>query len=800
MGNKSAEEQSASEMSTLIQELRIHQGEVEMQNEALRKSEQEKKAVLDSLLEHVIYQDREMKILWANKAACESVSKKREDLLGRYCYEVWADRRSPCDDCPITKARDTEQPQTVEKKTPDGRWWYIQGSAVRDDDGHVIGATEVTLDITDRKRAEAALRNAKDELETKVAERTAELTEANKSLRKEIEERKRAEKDLHETQKLLSNTFNALQDLLVVIDKDLRVRMSNWKDHDYILEKDRQGHPYCYEVFMKRNKPCHFCPAIEVFTTGKIKQLEGINPIDGKIRDIRVLPIFDDEGRVVSVIEHIRDVTERKQAEQAFIENVRRYRELFDNLKSGVAVYQPVNDGGDFIFVDFNKAGEQIDNLKRQDLIGKNLLERFPGVKKLGVFDVLQRVYRTGKPEHYPVRLYMDGRISGWRENFIYKLSSAEIVAIYEDVTDRKEAEEALRESEQRFKSIFENAPIGFYRTTPDGRVLDANPALIHMLGYASFEALAAINLETHEFQPEYPRRQFKKRIQRDGEIKGMEAHWKRPDGTFAYLRENAKVFRDANGNTVCYEGTVEDLTDQKQAEKKIHTLSQQLIQAQEAERQMISRELHDRVAQDLSTLKIGIDSFVDDEPSLSSKVRKAVSEYSEILRKSISFVRDLSYDLHPPGLAEMGLIRTLAGYCEEFAEKSRVTVNFEPIGMRSFCLDTHTAVNLYRLVQEGLNNIRKHAHASQAIVKLVGTYPHIILGIEDNGRGFDVEERAAAADRQKRMGLRSMAERVALMQGEMRIHSQPMKGTRIFIKFPYPEKKHGSKENHTDR
>jgi PAS domain S-box-containing protein len=223
----------------------------------LRKKEQEKTAILDSLVEHVVYQDREMKILWANRAACESLQMKREDLLGRNCHEVWAGRRSPCEDCSVIKARETGQPQQVEKMTTDGRWWYIQGHPVRDHNGHVMGTTEITLDITDRKRAEEELRNAKDELEVRVEQRTAELAEVNQKLRLEIEERKRSGEELHKTKNLLSNTFNAIQDMVTVIDIDFRIRMSNWKGHDYISEKDRQGYPCCYEVFMHRNKPCN---------------------------------------------------------------------------------------------------------------------------------------------------------------------------------------------------------------------------------------------------------------------------------------------------------------------------------------------------------------------------------------------------------------------------------------------------------------------------------------------------------------------------------------------------------------
>jgi PAS domain S-box-containing protein len=126
--------------------------------QALTRNEQEKAAILDSLLEHVVYQDTDMNVLRANQAACNSVGKTLENLIGRPCYEVWAGRESTCEDCPVAKARDTGKPETVEKMTPDGRWWHIQGYPVRDDSGHIVGMVELTLDITERKQAEEALR------------------------------------------------------------------------------------------------------------------------------------------------------------------------------------------------------------------------------------------------------------------------------------------------------------------------------------------------------------------------------------------------------------------------------------------------------------------------------------------------------------------------------------------------------------------------------------------------------------------------------------------------------------------
>ena len=640
----------------------------------LRKSEQEKIAILDSLMEHVIYHDREMRILWANSAACESVHMKREDLIGRNCYEVWSDRRSPCEDCPVIKARETGRLQMAEKMTPDGRWWYIQAHSVGDSNGHVAGTTEIALDITERKRAEGAVRKAKDELEIKVEERTTELAEAVEKLRQEIEVRKKTEKELQASEMLLSSTFDALQDLVIVIDNDLRVVTSNWKDHAYISEKERQENPYCYTAFMQRKTPCEDCHTREVFATGEIKVFEQTNPLDGQTREIQVVPIFDGRKKVAMVVEHLRNITERKRAEKALIGSEFRYRELFNHMSNGVAVYQAVDNGEDFIIVDLNKAGERIDHLKREDLIGKSLLEMYPGVQKFGLSEVLERVWRTGKAEYHPVSFYQDGRISGWRENYVYRLPSGEIVSVFEDISD------------------------------------------------------------------------------------------------------------------------------QKQAEEQIRSLSRQLIKAQEDERQMISRELHDRVAQDLSTLKIGLDTLYHNEQTVSPDVQKKILEFSKIIQNPIRAVRDLSYELHLPGLNGMGLIPALSMYCEEFAEKSGLKVDFLATGVSALRLNFDTEMNLYRLIQEGLNNIRKHAAASLATVKLVGAYPNIILRIEDDGKGFDLEERARTADSEKRMGLRSMAERVSLMQGEMTIQSQPMKGTQIIIKFPFQENKRGSKENHIDR
>jgi len=128
--------------------------------EALRNAEQKKTAILNSLSEHVLCQDAEMRILWANRAAGESVGLTPEELVEHHCYEIWQQRSEPCDGCPVIKARETGQPQEAEITTPDGRVWFIRGDPVRDATGDIVGTVEITLEITERKRAEEELRES----------------------------------------------------------------------------------------------------------------------------------------------------------------------------------------------------------------------------------------------------------------------------------------------------------------------------------------------------------------------------------------------------------------------------------------------------------------------------------------------------------------------------------------------------------------------------------------------------------------------------------------------------------------
>ena len=180
-----------------------------------RENEQETETVLNSLIEHVIHQDTEMRILWANRTACDSVNMTIEELVGRFCYEIWSQRSQPCSDCPVLKAMKTGQPEEKEKHTPDGKAWFVRGYPVRDANGKIVGAIELTLDITERKQAEEKLQKVHNQLEQRVKERTGELKtqtkkleELNTALKILIDKRDEDKKNLEDN--VLTNVKNLI--------------------------------------------------------------------------------------------------------------------------------------------------------------------------------------------------------------------------------------------------------------------------------------------------------------------------------------------------------------------------------------------------------------------------------------------------------------------------------------------------------------------------------------------------------------------------------------------------------------
>lgn len=312
----------------------------------------------------------------------------------------------------------------------------------------------------------------------------------------------------------------------------------------------------------------------EVFRTGRPSRIDSLRVTrkDGPTfwSGFSISLVRDKEGRPTGFWGLIHDLTSIKQTEM----NLLRINGQFQSLIQAIPdiVYFKDAKGRNLIV---NKAFEAAFGLTQTQITGKTDAELLPPDLAAACRSGDETVARTGRPFRYEEQTTgRDGRKIHF-ETIKAPIFDEEgrfggVIGVSRDISERKVMDASLRESEARFRSLFENASLGLYRTHPDGRIFLANPAILHMLGHASLEDLARRNLEEEGFEPDYPRAQFKERIDRDGEIHGLEAAWKRQDGTTIYVRESARAIKDADGRIAYYEGTVEDITERKNAENEL--------------------------------------------------------------------------------------------------------------------------------------------------------------------------------------------------------------------------------------
>lgn len=220
--------------------------------------------------------------------------------------------------------------------------------------------------------------------------------------------------------------------------------------------------------------------------------------------------------------------------------------------------------------------------------------------------------------------------------------------------------------------------------------------------------------------------------------------------------------------------------------------LSRELIKAQENERLRIATELHDHLAQDLATLKMDLGGLLDPPAPSAEELPRQLTGLADRLSGAITAIRDLAYDLLPPGLEDLGLVRTLSRYCADFAKRTGMTVDFYADGMEGLRLGFETQINIYRMTQESLTNVRKHAKADQVTVRIILSHPNVIVRIEDNGQGVDLEKRQEEFREARRMGLWGMRERTRLLGGTITLRSRPGRGMLVHIEIPVENRNHG--------
>lgn len=262
-----------------------------------------------------------------------------------------------------------------------------------------------------------------------------------------------------------------------------------------------------------------------------------------------------------------------------------RYRQLFEHMSSGVAVYEITDGADDFVFRDFNRAAERIEGIGRKDILGKRVTDVFPNVKEFGLFEVLERVWRTGEPEYFEPHLYTDDRGPGtWRESWVYKLSGSEVVAIYNDITDRKWAENELKNNQELLSEMTRRVPGIIYQfySRPNGEMG------LHYVSEGA-EQVIGLKADTHDFFERFTKHVIPEH--RDAFIESIhkavegikpwhfEGILQKPTGERIFFSGDSTP--SVRETEVVFNGIILDISKQKEAEKEHKKLQAQLLQSE---------------------------------------------------------------------------------------------------------------------------------------------------------------------------------------------------------------------------
>ena len=407
----------------------------------------------------------------------------------------------------------------------------------------------------------------------------------------DITERKQAEEALRREQILLRTLIDNIPDVIYIKDKSCRKIIANLADiknmglkneSDVIGKSD-------FDLFPKEIAEEFFKDDQFVIQSGTpiLNREELLIDSGGKQKWLLTskVPLTDERGEISGLVGIGHDITEKKKVEDAFKES--EFLLKVSQRVAGLGHYTLDISSGKWESGEILNEIFGIDETYRTDVAGwSNILhpDHKERMKAYLSNDVITQHKRFDSE-------YKIVRVNDKQVRWVYGIGELKfdengkpikMIGTIQDITDRKKAEKELRESEERFRSLYENSTLGIYRTTPDGKILLANPALVKILGFDSFNDLAKVNLSKEGFETPDERTRFIERVEREGEIKGLEFNWKSKNGNTLYIRESAKAVRDINGKTLYYDGTIEDITEKKIFENALIKSQSQLSQAAE--------------------------------------------------------------------------------------------------------------------------------------------------------------------------------------------------------------------------
>lgn len=350
------------------------------------------------------------------------------------------------------------------------------------------------------------------------------------------------------------------------------------------------------------------------------------------------------------------------------------------------------------------------------------------------------------------------------------------ITALQIEMTEREQAEAALRASEELFFKAFHANPAAISITRlQDGRIIDVNESFLHLFELQREETIGRTTIELG-ITDATRRARTRAKLAQTTSIRDLDLVMHTATGQ---LRSVMASFENITlHGEQCMLSMFYDVTERKRAEEERKEFVRQLVTAQEDERHRIARELHDQMGQSLSALRLGLAIL-----ATSATPNDAIVRLQQIVAQIDEDVHRLVLELRPSALDELGLLTAVQQHVEAWTTVTGINAEFQAIGVDAQ-VPSEVAIVLYRVMQEALTNVLKHAEARHVSVILEQQRDQLCLIVEDDGRGFDPDTARQASDGPRRIGLLSMQERVGLVGGTFTLESAPGRGTSVFVRI----------------
>ncbi len=552
-------------------------------------------------------------------------------------------------------------------------------------------------------------------------------------------------------------------------------------------------------------------------------------------------PLFDQSGEVVGTVGIARNVTDRKRADEALRESEDKIKNIFASISDSIAVTDLKGN-----IIECNQATLDLHCLSSiEEILGRSALDFIAPKDHTRAKRNMKKTLEQGfiKDVEYTLLTKDKREFPGELSASVVRGASgkpAAFVAITKDISERKKAEEALRKSKDlttilqisyKITQILNLDKMLELACQETAKALEIDRCVVLLLDEKEnagiikaiyiknqpHPSILGARLLLKDFPILVKLYQQKERFLHAPVIKNAPLSRKEKDyfrkekvksfvivpidigkrllGTFLVgTIEKERVFTEseiafvqtlANHLAIAVENAKLMELVKEQAEN-LKTLSQQVIRTQEDERRKIAQELHDEIGQALTAMKINIEMSKQKIPSEFTQVIDRIKENEELIVQTLEKVRNLTTDLRPPMLDDFGLVPTLNWYIQNFSKRTNIKVTFETNHCRGrFPLDLEMV--LYRINQEALTNVAKHANATRVSITLEKKNNFALLTVKDDGVGFDIKKIMSERKVKKGFGLFDIKERVKLLSGDFSITSKPKKGTRLQVRIPCP-------------